>query len=914
MARLRYRPTSLILRTLFKTLGADLRSLLGWLGLCSLMLVGVWVWTVSAISEDKQHIRAKLHETAAADARAYAEQLERSLSQVDYIMLSQKYHYEKAGGVIDLEEQTRSGLVPPTSELIMTVVDADGYPITSTLPFKSNGYNIAERSYFLEHKQQADLGLTVSRPRMGLRLGREVIILTRRLDGRNGLFAGLIVVAIEPPYLGSRLGAESLEHDDLVAAYRTDWAFLAGDPQTADLALGARADTRAPFAGVAGTVEMAADHYRDGKVRILAWRKVKGYPLFAAVALSEASRLRAYGEREHEMRMSALFASLAVLLAAAGGTAWLLWNASKKLHRQEVRAAYRLATENADEGFFMLRPIYGPDKRIADFTVEDCNEYGAAAAGLARYQLIGEKLSTLRARGYMKRHIQACEVAMQNGSYEDVLRLPEPGTGSVRWMHRRFVRSGLGLAATIRDVSAARANEQKLQQQANIDALTSLPNRFWLMKHLPAALDEARSAGSMLAVLFIDLDDFKNLNDTQGHAAGDELLRAAARRLRGVLRQGDGVARLGGDEFTMILQAPGGDDEIATVARRVIEQLRQPFAVGDGRHVVSASVGISVFPRDGEDGAALLKHADIAMYAAKESGKSQYSFFHSRLSDRLVDRLTRQAELKRAVEQQDMVLYYQPRVDALTGELASMEALLRWIHPEHGVVGPDEFIPIAEETGLILPLGEQVIDMACRQLAAWTAAGARPVPVSVNVSPYQLERQDVAAVVAAALQRHAVEAALLEVEVTESATVQRGTAAAGAVAAIKALGVRLYVDDFGTGYSSLSQLKRLDMDGLKVDRAFTTSLTQGEEDVSLFRAIVSIGHAIGMTIVAEGVETAAQLAILQELGCDEVQGYYVSLPVPPSAALALLEKRFLFPSPAPGAHTGMAEVPPLDAP
>jgi predicted signal transduction protein with EAL and GGDEF domain len=356
------------------------------------------------------------------------------------------------------------------------------------------------------------------------------------------------------------------------------------------------------------------------------------------------------------------------------------------------------------------------------------------------------------------------------------------------------------------------------------------------------------------------------------------------------------VARLGGDEFTMILQAPGGDEQIAAVAGRIIAQLRQPFVLGSGnRHAVSASVGISVFPRDGDDGAALLKHADIAMYAAKENGKAQYRFFDAPLSDRLVNRLACRTELKHAVEQQALTLFYQPRVDAMSGELASMEALVRWIHPVRGMVPPDEFIGEAEQTGLIVPLGEQVIDLACRQLAAWQAAGMRVVPVSVNVSPYQLERQDVRAVLADALARHGLPPSLLEVEVTESATVQRETAAAAGLAAIKAMGVKLYVDDFGTGYSSLSQLKRLDMDGLKVDRAFTASLTQGAQDVSLFKAIVSMAHAIGMRVVAEGVETAEQLAILQQLGCDEVQGYYIARPVPPAEALAMLGQRFLFP-------------------
>jgi diguanylate cyclase (GGDEF)-like protein len=895
MARLRYRPTRLILQTILKTLGADLRSLLAWLLFCALLAGAAWGWTLSVIARDKQQVRNGLRQAAVADARAYAEQLERSMRQIDFIMLSQKYNWERTGGRVDLDAQRQANLLPPSSDLIVTIVDARGNPVTSTLPFKNNRTNIAERSYFREHKERSGLGMTVARPRIGVRLGREVILLARRLDDRKGAFDGLIVVAIEPAYLLSPLGAAGLRQGDLVAAYRADWTFLAGSAETADVALGARPDTHAPFAGEQGATAMGGEHYRDGAARVVGWRKVRGYPLFAAVALSEQSRLDDYREREQELRVSATLASIALLLLAAGGAAWLLRSAGRKLHRQEVMAAYRLATENAEEGFFMLRPLYGPDRRVGDFTVEDCNEFGARNAGLERAEVIGRSLSVVAGGVYHERHLAACRLAMENGIYEDVLRLPDAATDSVRWTYRRFLRSGGGLAVTIRDVTAAKVQEQQLEQQANIDPLTQLPNRFWLTRELPAALERARAAGQALAVVFIDLDDFKNLNDTQGHAAGDELLRAAALRLKGLLGEHDGVARLGGDEFTMILHAPGGEAQVAALAQRIIEQLREPFVIGSGtRHSVSSSVGISVFPRDGEDGATLLKHADIAMYAAKADGKSRFRFFDAGLSDRLVRRLASESELKRAVDEQALALYYQPRVDAATGELAGMEALVRWIHPVRGMVPPDEFIGLAEETGLIVPLGEQVIDLACRQLAAWRAAGLPVVPVSVNVSPFQLERQAVGRVIAAALARHAIEPALLEVEVTESATVQHGTAAAAELEALKAMGIRLYVDDFGTGYSSLSQLKRLDMDGLKVDRAFTASLTQGEADVSLFEAIVSMGRAIGMTIVAEGVETAGQLAILQRLGCHEVQGYYIARPVPPAACAALLQRRFLF--------------------
>jgi diguanylate cyclase (GGDEF)-like protein len=898
MARLRYRPTRLILRTLLDTLAADLRSVLAWLVFCAVLALAVWGWTFSIIAGDRQQIRDGLRAQAVADAQAYAGQLERSMSQIDFIMLSQKYHWQQAAGGVDLDAQRQARLLPPSSELIVTIVDAGGNPVTSTLPFKNNRTNIAERSYFREHKERSDLGMTVARPRIGVRLGREVIMLTRRLDDRKGAFDGLIVVAIEPRYLVSHLGAAGLQPGDLVAAYRADWTFLAGSPATADVALGARADTRPPFAGEQGAAEMRGEHYGDGLARVLGWSKVKGYPLLAAVALSEASRLGGYRQREQELRLSATLASLALLLLAAGGAAYLMSNAGRKLYRREVMAAYRLATESAEEGFFMLRPLYGPDRLVADFMVEDCNEYGARGAGLQRSQVIGQKLSAVAGGIYFERHMDACRQALEKGIYEDVLRLPDPATDSVRWTYRRFIRSGAGLATTIRDVTAAKTQEQQLEQQATTDPLTRLPNRFWLMKELPAALERARQGGHGLAVLFIDLDDFKNLNDTQGHAAGDDLLRAAALRLKGLLGGDDGVARLGGDEFTMILHAPGGELQVAAVAHRIIEQLREPFVIGSGtRHSVSSSLGISLFPRDGEDGATLLKHADIAMYAAKADGKARYRFFDPSLSERLVKRLASEAELKRAVDERALVLYYQPRVDAATGELSSMEALVRWVHPVRGMVAPDEFIALAEETGLIVPIGEQVIDLACRQLAAWRGAGLRVVPVSVNVSPYQLERQDVGRVIAAALARHGLQPALLEVEITESATVRHGTTAAVELEALKAMGVKLWVDDFGTGYSSLSQLKQLDMNGLKVDRAFTASLTLGEAHVSLFEAIVSMGRAIGMTIVAEGVETADQLAILQRLGSHEVQGYYIARPVPPGDAVALLERRFLFPAP-----------------
>jgi diguanylate cyclase (GGDEF)-like protein len=452
------------------------------------------------------------------------------------------------------------------------------------------------------------------------------------------------------------------------------------------------------------------------------------------------------------------------------------------------------------------------------------------------------------------------------------------------------VRVGDGLAITVQDISERKAHEDQMARLANEDSLTALPNRHWLLNFIPSLLARARADGGGLALLFLDLDEFKQVNDSHGHAVGDRLLQAAAQRLVSLLRPTDRVARFGGDEFVVLLH-PGTDEEqMAAVAERIVTAFRAPFAIGDGiQAAVGASVGISRFPQDGSDAGMLIRHADIAMYAAKNEGKGQYRFFDHSLSGTIKKRAQLKQRLLEAIGHDQFALHYQPRVDAASGELLSMEALLRWHHPEAGMIAPGDFIPLAESSGLILEIGELVIDKACAQLAAWRARGARLVPVSINVSPRQFARGGIVRQLEAALHRHAVPAALLEVEITESAMMGDQDAILAELAAIRGLGIKLHVDDFGTGYSSLSQLQRLRMDVLKVDRAFTAELDNSREGRVFFEAIVSMAHALGMTVVAEGVETAQQLQILRELNCNEVQGYFIARPM----SAEQMEQRFL---------------------
>ena len=631
-----------------------------------------------------------------------------------------------------------------------------------------------------------------------------------------------------------------------------------------------------------GMLYRSAEQYRDKKARIIAWNTAASYPIMVVVGVGEDSLRAEYEPRSREILLFAASGTLLLLVVAAGGMRRSMRKLSEVQHNREVNEAYRIATESANEGFYMLRPLYGKNRDINDFLIEDCNERGAMYKELPREALVGRTVVEAISKTLQPRMMGFLRKAMKTGFLEEEIQLPQKGSRAPQWLHMRIVRSSAGLAVTLRDITESKSHQQALVLMANADPVTSLPNRHWLMRHLPGAVDHARFTGTMLAVLFVDLDDFKNINDTLGHAAGDELLKAAALRLKGVIRPQDKIARLGGDEFTMVVESAQAREDVLAVTERVIQTLRSPFALANGecKHFLQASVGISLFPEDGSDPETLLRQADIAMYAAKSSGKGMYCFFEPNMERHLVMQLTRQTELRQGIGRGELVLHYQPRVRGDTGEITSMEALVRWNHPERGLIPPVEFIPMAEKIGLIVPLGEEVIRMACLQLARWKEEGLDVVPISVNVSAQQIDAGTVSAILDSALAGNGLDASLIEVEITESATIAEEGQAVEEMEAIQKTGIKVYVDDFGTGYSCLAQLKRLDMDGLKIDRAFTSQMLNSPADAALFEAIVSMAHALGMRVVAEGVETAEQLAALQALACDEVQGYFVSRPVP----------------------------------
>ena len=430
------------------------------------------------------------------------------------------------------------------------------------------------------------------------------------------------------------------------------------------------------------------------------------------------------------------------------------------------------------------------------------------------------------------------------------------------------------------DVTERKTHESQLERQANYDTLTGLANRNLFQDRLSQALISSRRNNRGLAVLFIDLDHFKQINDSLGHDAGDLLLTQVATRLTGNVREGDTVARQGGDEFVLILSEIREEDDVPVVAQKILQAMSAPFDINGRELHITCSIGIASYPKDGEDRQTLLKNADAAMYRAKELGRNNAQYYAAEMNLKAMERLVLENGLYHALERNEFLLHYQPQVDLRSGEIAGMEALVRWQHPELGLVSPAMFIPVAEDSGLIVSLGEWVLRTACAQNKAWQLAGFKPISVAVNLSARQFRQPDLAEMVAAILGETGLDPACLELELTESLVMQDVEKTIATLSKLKAMGIKLSIDDFGTGYSSLSYLKRFPIDTLKIDQSFVRDITTDPDDAAIAKTIISMAHDMQLRVIAEGVETEAQKSFLQQRHCDEMQGYLFSRPLP----------------------------------
>ncbi|MRX10183.1 EAL domain-containing protein [Pseudoduganella sp. FT25W] len=866
------------------------RRALLWPGIALLSVIALWGFTLIKGGAETRNAELAAHKDASGYAEGYEQYITRSLMQMDQITMQLKQSWEQSGGKLHVEDLQRDGMFTDRAFIAVRIADSNGRVVTTT-ERQAGPENMARADFFRFHRNNNSTSLSINVPTQQRDPIQRSIEFSRRLEGPDDSFAGVVIVTVAADYFTSFYSARTLGDEGMVTMLSSS-----GTLRLEQHGGGSANDDASLLLGQpelpqdSGSRLLDGGSFSDGKARIFGWRRSRVYPVVAAVGLAQSEAMAAANAANLNRTQSAMLATLVLVLLGAWGRVVTQRALQRRHEEEEVRRAYRTATESATDGFYMAMALRNEAGQIRDFEIVDCNERGAFFFGVTRAELLGQRVSLMVNHLFAESLLQTYLAAMSSGYLEDEREMPADNRLNIGWCHRRLVRVGNGLAVTLSDVSERKRHEAELQRMANEDALTGLPNRHWLEEFFRHTLSQAYAAEHAVALLFIDLDDFKHVNDTQGHAAGDELLRQAAARLKSLLRPSDRVVRFGGDEFVVVISPADSDAHSSAVAERILQAFSQPFMVAGEKQSVGASIGISVFPRDGADAETLIRHGDIAMYAGKSDGKGQYRFFDPSLYHQIKSRTLLKQHLIEAIERDQLQLYYQPRVDTHSGQLCSMEALVRWIHPEQGVIPPLDFIPMAESNGLIVRIGELVIAQACAQLAQWRAQALPLVPISVNVSPKQFSHGGIHRHLEAQLARHQLPASLIEVEITESAMLGEHESILAQLEALRALGVKLHVDDFGTGYSSLSQLQKLKMDVLKVDKAFTSQLGLSTEGRVFFQAIVSMAHALGMTVVAEGVETAGQLNILRDLGCNEVQGYYIARPMPAQDMAGLLQQ------------------------
>jgi len=536
------------------------------------------------------------------------------------------------------------------------------------------------------------------------------------------------------------------------------------------------------------------------------------------------------------------------------------------------------------------------DARLADHPIVYVNPAFVKMTGYSEQEVMGKNCPLLHGENGCQPVLQELHAALQERRGCQLVLRNYRKDGSLFWneMTLEPVQDEAGAVThfigTLNDITEHASNAARLTQLASYDPLTQLPNRLLLESLLKQAIARSRRSGQKIALLLLDLDHFKRINDTLGHGPGDALLQAVAGRLASCLRAGDTLGRLGGDEFVVLLEGWRRNEQVARVARKLQEALTPGLKLDEQEVFVTVSIGISLFPKDGEDGQTLLKNADIALYRAKARGRNEFCFYTAEMTARAIEQLAMENDLRRSLERGELELYYQPQLDLLHQRTLGVEALLRWRHPKYGLVGPADFVPLAEESGLIIPIGEWVLRTACAQAKAWQEQGLPPLRMAVNLSVAQFEQPDFTRLVARILSDTGLQPDCLELEITESLLMKDVATAVTVLRTLKEMGVKLAIDDFGTGYSSLNYLKRLPIDRLKIDRSFVHDISIDPDDAAIARAVIAMAHSLNLRVVAEGVETNAQLTFLRSRDCDEMQGYYFSRPLPAGEAKIWLEQ------------------------
>jgi diguanylate cyclase (GGDEF)-like protein len=866
-----------------------------------LPLVAIWVATFHFIEVERRAAVAAARAAAQEQLDTYEAQTAHGLNAIDHTLKLLKYVATTQGPEGVLPALRRQGLLPPGHLIAVGVADRDGNIVASNPQIAR--FNIAGQDFFRAQREAgADL------PFVSLPFGHEArtdprLHFSRRIEDARGRFAGVAIVAVAPAWFTSAyerpraggLGLIGLVGDDGVArALRVGGQVSWGQ--------------RGLAAGLPGAGVALRRTAPDGVMRYAGTRRLAGFPLSVVAGLADSEQMAQF-EQQRGNYLAAAFAGSALLIGiVAMISAWSWQLARVRQRERRAQATYAAASEASLDAFFVLSTVRDEEGAVADFVVEETNSRAAQLTGIPRDQMRGRPLSELlpfyRINGMFD---ELLKVVTQDCPVQTEWQAQTwPATG--RWLRREIVPVEGGAVATVRDITDRKMAEERIRHMAHHDELTGLPNRSLIRDRLEQAVRHAQRKGGHLALAFVDLDGFKLVNDGLGHNAGDELLKVVGRRMQACLRRNDTLGRLGGDEFVILLPDVADNPLAVTpVLEKIRQAVTEPVMIKDQAVQVSCSMGVVTYPRDGHDPATLMMNADAAMYRAKDLGSNNYQFYTREMNASVEEKLMLLEGLRKALDATlaappgaDRVaepptgrfyLLYQPKIDLRTGRLFGVEALIRWRHPEHGLIPPPRFIGLAEESGMIVAIGEWVLRTACRQAQAWRAAGLDTLTVSVNVSARQFEEKRLVERIAASLEDSGLPPSSLELEVTESLLMRDLNQAVERMRELKAMGVSLSIDDFGTGYSSLSALKSFPISTLKIDKSFVRDLATSEDDQAIALAVISLGHRLHLRVIAEGVETEEQREFLRKNECDEMQGYLFSPPVSPGRIAEMLREQ-----------------------
>ena len=829
---------------------------------CLLVIAGITLLTLERIGYERGEAVNEATRANSNLALALEEHAIRGLRAADLALQLLKREYERGGRKVDLAAILSEGVLDERIFTEVALVDEAGRVLLSSA--ETAPLNLAESEFLAYHRANPGAGMLIGKPGLGLTGGAATILLSRRLARPDGSFGGAAVVGVTPEYLSSF--ARKL---DVGGASLVQLAGLDGEGALPSAARAARSGS---------LVSVGA----DGVARYVSYRRLDEYPLIAAVGTAVDETLGPFRARSRNYVRNAWLTTIAIILFGASLiTAWVSLGRSDQQFRElaaHIPEAFWMTDLQRSRALY-LSPAF---RTISGLAPQPRAESWEAWKLLIHPEDRGRALQCYAGEAY--------------GNTDVEHRIVRPD-GTVRWIRARGfpVHEATGelyrIAGTIEDVTERRLAEEQLVHQAHYDGLTDLPNRLLCYDRLSQALSQAPRKRRTVAALFVDLDRFKTVNDTLGHAVGDAVLREAARRLASCVRAGDTVARMGGDEFAVVLAELARPQDAGAVAQKIIEAMAAPMQLERHEVFTNASVGIATFPADGSDGDTLVKNADAAMLKAKQAGRATFQYYTAAMNERAMENLMLENDLRRALERGEFALHYQPKQDLKTGRITGLEALLRWRHPTRGLMPPGQFVPLLEDTGMIVKVGDWVIHGACRQIRDWKKAGVPVVPVAVNLAAKQFLHHDLVAVIGSALAHAGIDSSLLEVEITESDAMQRPDEVVTMLEKLKARRISVAIDDFGTGYSSLAYLKRLPIDKLKLDRSFVAGLPEDPDDASIARAVIGMAHSLGLKVIGEGVETGPQRAFLESLGCDELQGYLCSDALAPAACARLLVER-----------------------